>query len=97
MRRVYGEITHQSGQEQDINAGIAVKVVDYVLALGGGHAAIQPQVSDAGQVSPQQIVLHYVQHGLQLTEDQSPMLAHRLCLHTNAAVEEELPAGRINK
>jgi len=34
----------------------------------------------------QQIMLHNVQHRLKLAKDQGPMLAHRLCLHTNAAV-----------
>lgn len=49
------------------------------VAVAGRHAAVQPQVGDGGQFGLQQVVLHNVQHALQLTEDENAMLRHH-CL-----------------
>lgn len=46
------------------------------VALAGRHAAVQPQVRDGGQFGFQQVVLHDVQHALELTEDKHSMLGH---------------------
>lgn len=46
------------------------------VAQPGLHAAVQPQVGDAGQFGFQQVVLHNVQHALQLAEDEHTMLGH---------------------
>lgn len=43
------------------------------------HAAVQPQVGDGWQFWFQQVVLHNVQHALQLTENENAMLGHH-CL-----------------
>lgn len=44
------------------------------------HAAIKSQVGDCGQLGLEQVVLHDVQHALQLTEDQHSVRGHhRLC------------------
>lgn len=46
------------------------------MAQAGLHAAVQPQVGDTGQFGFQQVVLHNIQHTLQLTENEHTMLGH---------------------
>lgn len=50
------------------------------MAQARGDAAVQPQVGDGRQFWPEQVVLHDVQHALQLAEDEHAVLGHHsLC------------------
>lgn len=50
------------------------------MAQASWDAAVQSQVGDGGQLGLEQVVLHDVQHALQLTEDQHSVRGHhRLC------------------
>lgn len=46
------------------------------MAQASLHAAVQPQVGDRGQLGLEQVVLHDVQHALQLAEDEHAVLRH---------------------
>lgn len=64
------------------------------------HAAVQAQVRDGRQVALQQVLLHYVQHLLELTEHQRAVLRHDgLGLHVrrsraDATIQEKLSGER---
>lgn len=62
------------------------------MARAGWHTAIQPQVRNRRQMFLQQIVLDDVQHGLQLAEDQRPVLIDRhVLIGSDTAVQQQLP------
>lgn len=67
------------------------------MAQACRDAAVQPQVGDGGQFGSEQVVLHDVQHALQLAEDEHAVLAHHsLCGSvcspriTQTAVQQQL-------
>lgn len=50
------------------------------------HTAIQTQIGHCWQLRLQQIMLHHVQHALQLAEDQHTVLSHySLCTDIRGA------------
>lgn len=67
------------------------------VAQARGDAAVQPQVGDRGQFGLEQVVLHDVQHALQLAEDEHAVLGHhrlrgplRSAPSAQAAVQQQL-------
>lgn len=46
------------------------------MAQASLHAPIQPKVSDRGQLRFEQVVLHNVQHALELAEYEDAVLRH---------------------
>lgn len=60
------------------------------MTLAGRHAAVQPQVGDGGQFGFQEVLLHNVQHTLQLTENEDAVLGHDgLCTPLGASSAAE--------
>lgn len=71
------------------------------MAQARRDAAVQPQVADGGQFGSEQVVLHDVQHALQLAEDEHAVLGHHsLCgpvcspTITQTAVQQQLRPER---
>lgn len=59
---------------------IAVSPGDNGVSEAGLNASVQPEVGDGGQLWFEQVLLHDVQHALQLAEDQNAVLGHHsLC------------------
>lgn len=76
---------------------MAVSPGDYRVSEAGLNASIQPEVGDCGQLCFEQILLHDVQHALQLAEDQNAVLGHHsLCAaiscssRTQSTVQQQL-------
>ncbi len=76
---------------------VAVSPGDYRVSEAGLNASVQPEVGDCGQLCFEQILLHDVQHALQLTEDQNTVLGHHsLCAaiscssRTQSTVQQQL-------
>lgn len=74
------------------------------MAQARRDAAVQPQVGDGGQLGSEQVVLHDVQHALQLAEDEHAVLGHHsLCgpvcspSITQTAVQQQLRTERRRK
>ena len=66
-------LTDGSGQQEDVNGGVVVEPVDEVHPVVGRHRPVQTKEGDVGH-RPQNVVLDDVHHGLELTEDQDPVL-----------------------
>lgn len=59
---------------------LAVSPGDNGVSEAGLNASVQPEVGDGGQLCFEQVMLHDVQHALQLAEDQNAVLGHHsLC------------------
>lgn len=70
---------------------------NYGVSVAGLNASVQSEVGDGGQLWFQQILLHNIQHALQLTEDENTVLGHHsLCAtircswRTQPTVQQEL-------
>lgn len=56
------------------------------MAQACGYTAVQTQIGNRWQLRLQQIMLHHVQHALQLAEDQHTVLSHHsLCTDIRGA------------
>lgn len=83
---------------------VAVSPRDYRVSEASLNASIQPEVGGCGQLGFEQILLHDVQHALQLAEDQNAVLGHNsLCAaiscssRTQSTVQQQLQrTAKIN-
>ena len=69
------KLTDGGREQEDVDGGVVVEPVDEVHPVVGRHRPVETKEGDVGH-RPQYVALHDVHHGLELTEDQHPVLVH---------------------
>lgn len=67
--------TDGGSQEEDVDAGIGVEILDDIVPLERFDASVQPHPGDCRHMLGEELVLDDVKHLSGLTEDQDSMLA----------------------